>query len=59
MGDLGISIYPSKSSLDEMKDYVFLAARLGYRRIFTSYVLFLITFTNTSTGRLGWIRKFK
>ena len=36
MGDLGISIYPSKSSLDEMKDYVFLAARLGYRRIFTS-----------------------
>ena len=25
----------------------------------TLYVLFLITFTNTSTERLGWIRKFK
>lgn len=26
MGDLGISIYPSKSSLDEMKDFVVIAA---------------------------------
>lgn len=25
----------------------------------TLYVLFLITFTNVSTERLGWIRKFK
>lgn len=36
MGELGISIYPSKSSLDEMKDYLFQAAKIGYQRIFMS-----------------------
>lgn len=33
---LGISIYPSKSDLSAMKDYISIAAKLGYKRIFTS-----------------------
>lgn len=36
MGELGISIYPSKSNLTEMKDYIAQAAEIGYQRIFTS-----------------------
>lgn len=36
MGELGISIYPSKSSLSEMKHYIAQAAEIGYQRIFTS-----------------------
>lgn len=36
MPKLGISIYPSKSSFEEMQNYLDLAAKLGYQRIFTS-----------------------
>ncbi|WP_249628672.1 DUF871 domain-containing protein [Streptococcus uberis] len=36
MGKLGISIYPSKSSMSEMKAYIDLAAQYGYQRLFTS-----------------------
>ncbi|MCM0599678.1 DUF871 domain-containing protein [Periweissella fabalis] len=36
MPKLGISIYPSKSSFNEMKNYLDRASALGYRRIFTS-----------------------
>lgn len=36
MAEIGISIYPSKSDLNEMKDYLSLAAEIGYKRVFTS-----------------------
>lgn len=36
MSDLGVSIYPSKSSFDDMKNYLDIAHRLGYKKIFTS-----------------------
>ncbi|SUN62373.1 outer membrane protein [Streptococcus dysgalactiae subsp. equisimilis] len=36
MSELGISIYPSKSSFDEMSEYLKLAQSLGYTRLFTS-----------------------
>ena len=36
MSELGISIYPSKSSFQEMAAYLDQAASLGYTRIFTS-----------------------
>lgn len=36
MSELGISIYPSKSSYEEMAAYLQQAADLGYTRIFTS-----------------------
>lgn len=36
MSELGISIYPSKSSFEEMSTYIDQAASLGYTRIFTS-----------------------
>ncbi|MDR3189773.1 MAG: MupG family TIM beta-alpha barrel fold protein [Lactobacillaceae bacterium] len=36
MGTLGVSIYPSKTSIQAMQDYLDLAAGLGYTRIFTS-----------------------
>ncbi|MBZ5969253.1 DUF871 domain-containing protein [Leuconostoc gasicomitatum] len=36
MSELGISIYPSKSSFDEMQSYLTQARELGYKKIFTS-----------------------
>lgn len=36
MGTLGISIYPSKSTMVEMKAYIDLAVKYGYQRLFTS-----------------------
>lgn len=36
MKKLGVSIYPSKSNLDEDKKYLKLASELGFTRIFTS-----------------------
>lgn len=36
MAELGVSIYPSKSGLEEMKTYLRLAAEIGYKRVFTS-----------------------
>lgn len=36
MHELGISIYPSQSSFEDMRDYLDTAHRLGYTRIFTS-----------------------
>lgn len=36
MSELGISIYPSRSSFQEMATYLEQAAALGYTRIFTS-----------------------
>lgn len=36
MGQLGISIYPSKSSFEEMAAYLEMVAEIGYRRVFTS-----------------------
>ncbi|VTS36097.1 outer membrane protein [Streptococcus porcinus] len=36
MGKLGISIYPSKTSMAEMKAYIDLAVKYGYQRLFTS-----------------------
>jgi len=36
MHELGISIYPSQSSYEEMRDYLDTARRIGYTRIFTS-----------------------
>ena len=36
MSELGISIYPSKSSFQEMAAYLDQTASLGYTRIFTS-----------------------
>ncbi|KHD46091.1 DUF871 domain-containing protein [Streptococcus hongkongensis] len=36
MGQLGISVYPSKSSMAEMKAYIDLAHSYGYTRLFTS-----------------------
>ncbi|EGE53862.1 DUF871 domain-containing protein [Streptococcus parauberis] len=36
MGQLGISVYPSKSSMADMKGYIDLARKYGYTRLFTS-----------------------
>ena len=36
MAHLGVSIYPSKSSLEDMKTYLEEAANIGYSRVFTS-----------------------
>lgn len=36
MPELGVSIYPSKSSYSEMADFLKRAAYIGYKRIFTS-----------------------
>ncbi|AEV95931.1 DUF871 domain-containing protein [Pediococcus claussenii] len=36
MGKLGVSIYPDKMSLQETKDYLDLAHKYGFKRIFTS-----------------------
>lgn len=36
MHELGVSIYPSQSSFEDMRDYLDTASRLGYTRIFTS-----------------------
>ncbi|MCP0887113.1 MupG family TIM beta-alpha barrel fold protein [Ligilactobacillus sp. WILCCON 0076] len=33
---LGISVYPNKSTVEECNDYINKAARLGYKRLFTS-----------------------
>ena len=35
MKRLGISVYPSHSSMDEIIKYVELAAKYGFKRIFT------------------------
>ena len=35
MKRLGISVYPSHSSMDEIIEYVELAAKYGFKRIFT------------------------
>lgn len=45
MHELGISIYPSQSSFEEMRDYLNIAHDLGYSRIFTS----LLEVTGDST----------
>ncbi|MGV3011185.1 DUF871 domain-containing protein [Streptococcus thoraltensis] len=36
MAELGVSIYPSKSSFEDMSSYLKIARNLGYTRIFTS-----------------------
>lgn len=36
MGELGVSIYPSKSNVEEDKRYLELASKYGFTRIFTS-----------------------
>ncbi len=36
MSELGVSIYPSKSSFDDMSEYLKLAQSYGYTRVFTS-----------------------
>lgn len=35
---LGISIYPDKASLTEIKDYILLAKKYGYQRVFTCLI---------------------
>lgn len=36
MSELGVSVYPSGSSEQEIKNYIKLAGKYGYSRIFTS-----------------------
>ncbi|WP_057803601.1 DUF871 domain-containing protein [Pediococcus stilesii] len=36
MGRLGISIYPDRMGIDETKEYIKLASKYGFKRIFTS-----------------------
>ena len=38
MHRLGISVYPNDSNLDETKDYIRLAAKYGFERIFTCLI---------------------
>ena len=38
MNKLGISIYPSNASVNEIKDYIRLAAKYGFKRIFTCLI---------------------
>lgn len=38
MHKLGISIYPNNSTIEEIKDYIKLAAKYGFKRIFTCLI---------------------
>ncbi len=38
MRNLGISIYPSNSNVEEIKEYISLAAKYGFKRIFTCLI---------------------
>lgn len=38
MGRLGISIYPDRMGIEETKEYIKLASKYGFQRIFTSFL---------------------
>lgn len=38
MKKLGISVYPSNSDSEEIKEYIELAAKYGFKRIFTCLI---------------------
>lgn len=53
MSELGVSIYPSKSTFEEMVAYLNLASELGYRRVFTS----MLEVTNNPENTLDYFKK--